>query len=72
MQRIAVPMIGGMVSSTLLTLVVIPAIYALAKGWRLSGAEDIEVWKTSAEEVGIPHDRCLQDNALRLPRQSPL
>lgn len=33
MQRIAVPMIGGMVSSTLLTLVVIPAVYALAKQW---------------------------------------
>jgi copper/silver efflux system protein len=32
MQRIAVPMIGGMVSSTLLTLVVIPAIYAVVKG----------------------------------------
>ncbi|WP_428245450.1 efflux RND transporter permease subunit [Ferrovibrio sp.] len=31
MQRIAVPMIGGMVSSTLLTLIVIPAIYALIK-----------------------------------------
>jgi Cu(I)/Ag(I) efflux system membrane protein CusA/SilA len=36
MQRIAVPMIGGMVSSTVLTLVVIPAIYALIKGWGLS------------------------------------
>jgi copper/silver efflux system protein len=32
MQRIAVPMIGGMVSSTLLTLLVIPAIYAVVKG----------------------------------------
>ena len=32
MQRIAVPMIGGMVSSTLLTLIVIPAIFALVKG----------------------------------------
>jgi Cu(I)/Ag(I) efflux system membrane protein CusA/SilA len=31
MQRIAVPMIGGMVSSTLLTLIVIPAIYAIVK-----------------------------------------
>ncbi len=31
MQRIAVPMIGGMVSSTVLTLIVIPAIYALVK-----------------------------------------
>ncbi|MCP1999112.1 efflux RND transporter permease subunit [Nitrobacter winogradskyi] len=38
MQRIAVPMIGGMVSSTMLTLVVIPAIYALIKSWEL-GAE---------------------------------
>ncbi|MBF0192154.1 MAG: efflux RND transporter permease subunit [Magnetococcales bacterium] len=32
MRRIAAPMVGGMVSSTLLTLVVIPAIYALVKG----------------------------------------
>ena len=32
MQRIAVPMIGGMVSSTLLTLIVILAIYAVVKG----------------------------------------
>jgi Cu(I)/Ag(I) efflux system membrane protein CusA/SilA len=31
MQRIAVPMIGGMISSTILTLLVIPAIYALVK-----------------------------------------
>jgi len=32
MQRIAVPMIGGMISSTLLTLIVIPAIYGLVIG----------------------------------------
>ncbi|TBR30711.1 MAG: efflux RND transporter permease subunit, partial [Reyranella sp.] len=38
MQRIAVPMIGGMVSSTLLTLLVIPALYALVKGWSLQPA----------------------------------
>ena len=37
MQRIAVPMIGGMASSMVLTLVVIPAVYALAKGIGLSG-----------------------------------
>ena len=35
MSRIAAPMIGGMISSTVLTLGVIPAIYALVKGWRL-------------------------------------
>ena len=38
MQRIAVPMIGGMASSTVLTLIVIPAIYALVKGARLPKA----------------------------------
>jgi Cu(I)/Ag(I) efflux system membrane protein CusA/SilA len=35
MRRIAAPMVGGMISSTVLTLMVIPAIYALVKGWRL-------------------------------------
>jgi copper/silver efflux system protein len=35
MRRIAVPMVGGMISSTLLTLLVIPAIYAIIKGWKL-------------------------------------
>jgi len=33
MQRIAVPMIGGVISSTVLTLTVIPAIY----GWSTDG-----------------------------------
>jgi Cu(I)/Ag(I) efflux system membrane protein CusA/SilA len=31
MQRVAAPMIGGMASSTVLTLIVIPVVYALAK-----------------------------------------
>jgi Cu(I)/Ag(I) efflux system membrane protein CusA/SilA len=31
MQHIAAPMIGGMFSSTLLTLIVIPAIFGVAK-----------------------------------------
>jgi Cu(I)/Ag(I) efflux system membrane protein CusA/SilA len=35
MQRIAVPMIGGMVSSTVLTLIVIPAVYSMIKGFGL-------------------------------------
>jgi copper/silver efflux system protein len=39
MQRIAVPMIGGMISSTLLTLVVIPAVFGLVKGFQLPRAE---------------------------------
>ena len=36
MSRIAAPMVGGMVSSTVLTLAVIPALYALVKQWRLN------------------------------------
>ena len=35
MQRIAAPMVGGMISSTLLTLVVIPVLYALVLQRRL-------------------------------------
>jgi Cu(I)/Ag(I) efflux system membrane protein CusA/SilA len=41
-QRIAMPMIGGMASSTLLTLLVIPAIYALVKGGFRSGLDVAE------------------------------
>ncbi len=35
MRRIAAPMVGGMISSTILTLVVIPAIYALVKQYAI-------------------------------------
>jgi Cu(I)/Ag(I) efflux system membrane protein CusA/SilA len=35
MRRTAVPAVGGMVSSMVRTLLVIPAIYAIVKGWRL-------------------------------------
>jgi Cu(I)/Ag(I) efflux system membrane protein CusA/SilA len=35
MKRIAAPMVGGMVSSALLTLLVIPAIYSLWREWQL-------------------------------------
>src|ERR1700746_508491 len=38
MQRIAVPMIGGMVSATVLTLVVIPSLYAGVQGIGLPAA----------------------------------
>jgi copper/silver efflux system protein len=44
MKRIAAPMIGGMVSSTVLTLVVIPAVYSLWKEYTMAaetGAPDV-------------------------------
>ena len=34
MRRIAAPVVGGMISSTVLTLLVIPVIYAWVKQWQ--------------------------------------
>ena len=48
MRRIAAPMVGGMVTSTILTLVVIPAIYFLWKSRRLKPAEP----EVADEEAG--------------------
>ena len=38
MRRIAAPMVGGMVSATVLTLVIIPSLYLIVNGWRLPKA----------------------------------
>jgi Cu(I)/Ag(I) efflux system membrane protein CusA/SilA len=38
MKRIAAPMVGGMVSATVLTLLVVPALYALWREWQLRHA----------------------------------
>jgi len=35
MKRIAAPMVGGMVTSSLMELLVLPAIYVIWKGWGL-------------------------------------
>jgi Cu(I)/Ag(I) efflux system membrane protein CusA/SilA len=50
MKRIAAPMVGGMVSSTILTLVVIPAIFALWKEWEVRSA-------AASEDVVKPEER---------------
>ncbi|WP_298351953.1 CusA/CzcA family heavy metal efflux RND transporter [Rhodoblastus sp.] len=52
MQRIAVPMIGGMASSTLLTLIVIPAIYALVEGFGLP-REGVAAQRTGQERPPV-------------------
>ncbi|MBL8580444.1 MAG: efflux RND transporter permease subunit [Mesorhizobium sp.] len=49
MQRIAVPMIGGMISSTILTLVVIPAVYGIVKGWRLPSRSVVDEPRADAQ-----------------------
>jgi Cu(I)/Ag(I) efflux system membrane protein CusA/SilA len=57
MQRIAVPMIGGMMSSTLLTLIVIPAIFGLVKGFRLPPAgrtQPVSTAKATITKIRTP------------------
>jgi len=53
MKRIAAPMVGGMVSSTILTLVVIPAIYSLWKEREVqrAGPAAAEAEKLTTEPV---------------------
>jgi Cu(I)/Ag(I) efflux system membrane protein CusA/SilA len=50
MKRIAAPMVGGMVSSTVLTLIVIPAVYSLWQEFALRRSEATE----DAREVDAP------------------
>jgi Cu(I)/Ag(I) efflux system membrane protein CusA/SilA len=55
MKRIAAPMVGGMVSSTVLTLLVIPAIYSLWRQWEVQRAE---AGDAPTAQAGLPasHD----------------
>ncbi|HPF78034.1 MAG TPA: CusA/CzcA family heavy metal efflux RND transporter [Alphaproteobacteria bacterium] len=46
MRRIALPMVGGMVSTTVLTLILIPALYAVYMQWKLNLPRHIEGDKT--------------------------
>jgi copper/silver efflux system protein len=52
MQRIAVPMIGGMISSTLLTLIVIPAVFGIVRGFGLP--RDLEARQPAAVIAARP------------------
>ncbi len=53
MKRIAAPMVGGMVSATGLTLVVVPAIYFIWQGWALARAEAGEARRLGSPEAGL-------------------
>ncbi len=46
MKRMASPMVGGLISSTVLTLIIIPAIYAIVKGWSLKEETEKEDTKS--------------------------
>jgi len=54
MKRIAAPMIGGMVSSTILTLIVIPVLFFVWRGGAVSPSGPHQVEKASANEVNSP------------------
>jgi len=51
MSRIAAPMVGGMISSTVLTLGVIPALYALVKQWQLRRAVRSALGRTGSTRL---------------------
>jgi Cu(I)/Ag(I) efflux system membrane protein CusA/SilA len=51
MKRMAAPMIGGLVSSTILTLIVIPVIYAIVKSRGTAGRPEVE---TGREKLVSP------------------
>ena len=58
MKRIAAPMVGGMISSTILTLVVIPAVYALWRERELaSSTSQLPVAVDAAASVGSMNAR---------------
>jgi Cu(I)/Ag(I) efflux system membrane protein CusA/SilA len=60
MRRIAAPMVGGMISSTVLTLIVIPALYALVKEAGLRRAARSAMHRseaTDANAVGLKTPR---------------
>ncbi len=56
MKRIAAPMVGGMISSTVLTLVVIPAIYSLWKEREVRALETVgaSASRPSPRAIGSP------------------
>lgn len=51
MKRIAAPMVGGMVTSTVLTLVVIPVLYYLRRRRGLQGSDEAALWTETKEGV---------------------
>jgi Cu(I)/Ag(I) efflux system membrane protein CusA/SilA len=57
MKRIAAPMVGGMVSSTLLTLLVIPAIYSLWKERSVLRQEESRLLAGGSKEPGEAYAR---------------
>jgi Cu(I)/Ag(I) efflux system membrane protein CusA/SilA len=57
MKRIAAPMVGGMVTSTVLTLVVIPSIYLLWRQWEVRRGPEAPVLEAPTDEMALAPGR---------------
>ncbi len=53
MKRIASPMVGGMISATILTLIVIPAIYLLWRSWQVKRRPEAPVEEALRDEMAL-------------------
>jgi Cu(I)/Ag(I) efflux system membrane protein CusA/SilA len=53
MKRIAAPMVGGMVTATLLTMAVIPAIYLLWRQWEVRHRPEAPVREALRDELAL-------------------
>ncbi len=55
MRRIAAPMVGGMASATILTLIVIPVVFEWVRGWQLTKAAASVAQNEPAVEASKKH-----------------
>jgi Cu(I)/Ag(I) efflux system membrane protein CusA/SilA len=53
MKRIASPMVGGMLTATVLTLVVIPAIYLLWRSWQVRHRPEAAVREALRDDMAL-------------------
>ncbi len=53
MKRIAAPMVGGMITATLLTLMVIPAIYYMWRSWQVRRHPETAVREALHDELAL-------------------
>jgi Cu(I)/Ag(I) efflux system membrane protein CusA/SilA len=53
MKRIASPMVGGMITATVLTLVVIPAIYLLWRSWQVKRRPEASVEEALRDDMAL-------------------
>lgn len=53
MQRIAAPMVGGMITSTLLTLIVIPALHFMWRSRQVTEEHDPEGTSSRGPRIAV-------------------